>query len=139
MRVFWDTNLFIYLLEPYGDLTAAVVGLAERMVVRGDRLYTSAITLGELLVQAMIRVDAMEVARLKRAVADHATVVPFDEQAADVYARIRAETDLRGPDAFQLACAGSAGAELFVTNDERLSRKVVPGIPILTSLRSVPI
>jgi len=37
-----------------------------------------------------------------------------------------------GPDAIQLACA--AAAHLFITNDDRLSRKQVPGVKFIASL-----
>jgi len=50
-RVFWDTNLFIYLMEGSGDLARRVVDLRERMLARRDQLYTSTLTLGEVLVK----------------------------------------------------------------------------------------
>ena len=49
-NIFWDTNLFIYLVEDSGALANRVVELWTGMRERGDRLYTSAFTLGELLV-----------------------------------------------------------------------------------------
>ena len=52
-RVFWDTNLFVYLLEDKGELTDAVVSLRERMVERSDELLTSSLTLGEILVKPL--------------------------------------------------------------------------------------
>ena len=50
-RIFWDTNLFVYLFEDKGALTERVVSLRERMIDRGDELLTSALTLGEILVK----------------------------------------------------------------------------------------
>ena len=50
-RVFWDTNLFVYLLEDKGELTDAVVSLRRRMIERSDELLTSTLTLGEILVK----------------------------------------------------------------------------------------
>jgi predicted nucleic acid-binding protein len=41
---------------------------------------------------------------------------------------------IRPPDAIQLACAAQANVDLFITNDDRLSHKVVPGIQFVTSL-----
>lgn len=35
-RIFWDTNLFVYLLEDKGELTERVVSLRERMIERND-------------------------------------------------------------------------------------------------------
>jgi predicted nucleic acid-binding protein len=137
--VFWDTNLFIYLFEPNGILSDAAEGLEQRMRERGDRLFTSTITLGELLVRARSEFDEHEVDRLRLGLGRVATMIPFDERAADHYASIRSRTTIKGPDALQLACAAASGADLFVTNDDRLSRRIVPGVGILCSLRGVPI
>jgi hypothetical protein len=40
----------------------------------------------------------------------------------------------KAPDAIQLACAAAAGVDLFITNDDRLSRKHVPEVKFITSL-----
>lgn len=50
-RVFWDTNLFIYLVEDTPHWGDQVVALRQRMLRRGDLLFTSALTVGEVLVQ----------------------------------------------------------------------------------------
>ena len=50
-RIFWDTNLFIYLLEDRGERARQVTALREWMMERRDELLTSAITLGEVLVK----------------------------------------------------------------------------------------
>jgi predicted nucleic acid-binding protein len=41
---------------------------------------------------------------------------------------------LKHPDAIQLACATNARCDLFITNDDRLSQKIVPGIQFIASL-----
>ncbi len=56
-RIFWDTNLFIYLLEGHGSLGKRVVDLRRSMLSRGDQLLTSALTLGEVLVKPMEQGD----------------------------------------------------------------------------------
>ena len=50
-RIFWDTNLFIYLFEDNGALSKAVARLRSKMLDRGDQLLTSTLTLGEILVK----------------------------------------------------------------------------------------
>ena len=72
--------------------------------------------------------------RYTRAIEATAVVVPFSAESAPIYARIRIDRSIRPPDAIQLACAAAAEVDLFVTNDERLSRKSVPGIQFITSL-----
>lgn len=133
-RIFWDTNLFIYLIEDYGELSERVVQLRERMLRRADRLYTSTLTLGEVLVKPHEAGNAELELQYETALAAGATVVPFDAGAARRYAAIRMDRSIRPPDAIQLACAAQAAVELFVTNDERLAQKIVPGIHFVTSL-----
>jgi predicted nucleic acid-binding protein len=43
------------------------------------------------------------------------------------------------PDAIQLACAAAAGIDLFITNDDRLSKFHVQGIHFITGLDQAPI
>ena len=61
-------------------------------------------------------------------------IYPFNPGCARRYAEIRQDRALRAPDALQLACAASAHCNLFITNDERLSRKNVEGIDFIVSL-----
>ena len=131
-RVFWDTNLFVYLLEG-GAFAARVREIRSRMLARGDQLMTSALTLGELLVAPKTKGEA--------AVRDHemtlrgiATILPFDVQCASRYAAIRADRTIKPPDAIQLSCAAAAEVDLFITNDDRLSRRQIPDIKFITSL-----
>lgn len=131
-RVFWDTNLFIYLFEG-GPFGADVRRLRERMLSRGDVLVTSALTLGEVQVLPL-RTSASEAERALEAVRRVATIVSFDEEASRRYAAIRQDRAIKPADAIQLACAASAGVDLFITNDDRLSTRNVPGVKFITSL-----
>lgn len=134
-RVFWDTNLFVYLIEDKGERTERVAALRRRMFERNDELLTSALTLGELLVKPIGAGDDDLRSRYEQLITAGATVLPFDARAAPRFAEIRQDRSIRAPDAIQLACAAVAGTDLFVTNDERLSRKNVPGIEFIQSLR----
>ncbi len=138
-RIFWDTNLFIYLFEGSAVFGGQVASLREKMVRRGDQLVTSTLTLGEVLVKPMKEGDtrlSKEYAEVLPAVA---VLLPFDEKAATVYAQLRGDSGLRAPDAIQLACAASFGVDLFVTNDARLHNRQVSGIQFIVPLERVPI
>jgi predicted nucleic acid-binding protein len=103
------------------------------MLARGDQLLTSALTLGELLVKP--REKGEEAVRdHERTIRQIATVLPFDAACAPRYAAIRADRTIKAPDAIQLACAAAAATDLFITNDDRLSRKHVPDVKFITSL-----
>lgn len=134
-RVFWDTNLFIYLAEDTGVLGERVARLRVRMLDRGDELLTSTLTLGEVLVKPTAAGDELLRRRYEATLSEHVNLIPFNEAAARAYASIRArERSIRPPDAMQLACASQARVDLFITNDDRLSAKVIPGIQFVTSL-----
>jgi predicted nucleic acid-binding protein len=133
-RVFWDTNLFIYLFEDRGGRSERVARLRERMLERNDQLCTSTLTLGEVLVKPLERGEEGLLRRYEAALSRSVMLIPFDREAARAYASLRRDRALRAPDAIQLACAARAGTDLFITNDERLSRCVVPGIQFIVSL-----
>ena len=135
-RIFWDSNLFIYLLEGTGETADRVAMLRQRMKERGDQLCTSALTLGEVLVKPVSEGRKDLVDKYYRALTS-ATVLmlSFDRECARRYAEIRQDRAIRAPDALQLACAANADCNLFITNDERLSRKNVAGIDFIVSLQ----
>ncbi len=132
-RVFWDTNLFVYLVEGHGRANQ-VVALRQRMMEREDELLTSALTLGEVLVKPMEAGDRELRQRYENVITAGAVVLPFDARAAPRFAEIRRDRSIRAPDAIQLACASAAGVDLFITNDDRLSRKRVRGIHFIQPL-----
>jgi predicted nucleic acid-binding protein len=109
------------------------------MLERGDRLITSTLTLGEILVKPAERGDAQLCSRYEAALSAAALILPFDAKAAVSYASLRTDRALRPPDAIQLACAGAAGVDLFITNDARLQRKQVDGIQFIVPLERSPV
>jgi predicted nucleic acid-binding protein len=138
-RIFWDSNLFIYLLEDYPEYSQAVADLRQKMLERGDRLLTSALTLGEILVKPSVLGDLALCQLYEDILGKTASLLPFDLAAARRYAVIRRNRSVKAPDAIQLACAGEAGVDLFVTNDHRLQGKQVEGIQFIVALDQVPI
>lgn len=138
-RIFWDTNLFIYLFEGQGPLSRRVVALRESMLTRGDQLLTSTLTMGEILVKPIERGDAELSKKYEETLAATSLMIPFDLKAAKIYASLRGDRSLRAPDAIQLACAAGAGVDLFITNDTRLHAKQIVGIQFIVSLERVPL
>lgn len=101
---------------------------------RGDSLFTSALTVGEVLVKPVEHDDDARRRRWEQALSTGATVLPFDIDAALHYAEIQQVRSIRPADAIQLACAASASIDLFITNDDRLTRKAVRGIHFIQPL-----
>ena len=137
-RVFWDTNLFIYLFENYGSLGQRVKELRRAMLARGDQLITSTFTLGEVLVKPVEAGDDELIEKYESAITAASVMLPFDVRAARIYAKLRGDRSLRAPDAIQLACAAAAGVDLFITNDARLHARHVEGIQFIVSLDRAP-
>ena len=70
----------------------------------------------------------------------HLTISAFDVTAAEAYANIRQNRSIAPADAIQLACAESAQADLFITNDDRLTQKSIPGVSFfIASLSRAPV
>jgi len=134
-RIFWDTNIFIYLLEGSGELSQRTHQVLVRMAARKDELITSTLTLGELLVRPLEAGENDAVARYERFLSSPGVqLVDFDRAAARVFAELRVDRTIRPPDAVQLSCASVAGANLFITNDARLSQKKVTGVDFIVPL-----
>jgi predicted nucleic acid-binding protein len=129
----------VYLFEDKGELAERVAALRARMLQAGDQLLTSALTLGELLVKPLESGEEELSDIYERGLVSASTVIAFDAIAARFYARIRIDRSIRPPDAVQLACAARGGADLFITNDSRLSRKLIPGVPFIAALEHAPI
>lgn len=138
-RVFWDTNLFIYLFEGGQPFTQQVRALRKRMLERGDELLTSTMTLSEVQVGPRRNGKTVLAAQYRDAILQTATVLPFDVKAADICAQLRAEKNIKPPDAIQLSCAAAANVELFITNDHSLQRFNVLGIHFISALDKNPL
>jgi predicted nucleic acid-binding protein len=139
-RVFWDTNLFIYLFEDYGKHSERTAELRQKMLRRGDELLTSTLAIGELLTGPQKTGNKQLCDEYEEAIRLTAIIVGFDLTAAQKYAQLRARPPkIAAPDAIQLACAASAGVDLFLTNDIRLHSMHVPGIQFITSVDRAPL
>jgi predicted nucleic acid-binding protein len=138
-RVFWDTNLFIYLFEKNAEWSPRVIELRRRMLTRGDELLTSYLTVGEVITKPRQMNNAMlEKSYLNFFSSGCVELVSFDLAAAQRYGDIRSRERVRPADAIQLACAAAARTDLFVTNDNRLSELVVSGVTFVTGIERVP-
>lgn len=139
-RIFFDSNLFIYLLEDETGRGRRVQEILERMEQRGDRLLTSTLTVGEVLVRPLLSANPDLVTAYDALFrSPDIEVVPFDLEAGANYAHIRHDRSIKPPVAIQLACAARARTDLFLTNDARLSRRSVEGIQFVATLETAPL
>jgi predicted nucleic acid-binding protein len=138
-RIFWDSNLFIYLFENSPKYAQVVEDLWKKMLKRHDQLVTSTLTVGEVMVKPMATGEIATCDRYEKILSSSALIIPFDQKVARRYAMVRAKTSIKGPDAVQLACASEAGVDLFITNDNHLRGKQVDGIQFIVTLDNLPL
>jgi predicted nucleic acid-binding protein len=135
-RVYWDSMLFIYMIEGHPTYASRVKEIFEEMERRGDVLCTSVFTIGEVLtgprkIGAQIVVDRTRQFFLD---SNQVDILPFNISTSDRYSLIRATTTARSADAIHLASASESGVDLFITHDKKLQRLAIPGIHFITGL-----
>jgi predicted nucleic acid-binding protein len=136
-RVFWDTMIFIYLTEDNPKYFERCRYLLERSYERGDSLFTSHLVLGEVLAGAEKSPDPKKSSAIRQIAAEMGfSALPFDEGAVTTFGHLRAGERLKIADSINLACAASAGMDLFLTNDKRLPKLHVPGIQFVVSFEA---
>jgi uncharacterized protein len=136
-RIYWDTMLFVYWLEDHPLHAPRVRQILSKMEERQDQLYTSAFTVGEVLV-GPYKLRALDTARRIREFFESSFVeiIPYTLKTADLYARMRADQGISPADAIHLACAAQVNTDLFLTNDASLAGKVVAGIHFIAGLNT---
>jgi predicted nucleic acid-binding protein len=135
-RVFWDTNLFIYLLQSHPEYGKRVEYLRRRSLERGDELCTSALAVGEVLAGVYRDKTEEDAAIVLKGIQSTVTVFPFTADAMDLFGRLRAKLRTSAADTIHLACAAVAGVDLFLTNDKDLVKLQVPGIKFIVNFNS---
>lgn len=130
-----DTGPLIYYIEEHADFLPHVAPFFEA-AERGEfRVVTSLVTLIEVLIHPL-RQGRPELAQQYRDVllhSEHLLPVRLDEGVAEKAAELRANYNLRTPDAIQLATAFRSGASWFLTSDACLPE--IDGISILVLKR----
>ncbi|HEY6448328.1 MAG TPA: PIN domain-containing protein [Acidobacteriaceae bacterium] len=136
-RIYWDTMLFVYMLEADPRFGPRVRQIHREMTRRGDALCTSVFTVGEVLTGPRKKGRDDVAAELKDYfISDELELIPFTVGIAEEYSRIRADYSVLPADAIHLASAAQARSDLFLTNDRRLQRLNIPGISFIAGLEA---
>jgi predicted nucleic acid-binding protein len=134
-RIYFDTMIYAYWLEDHAALSERVRQIYDAMLRRGDTLCSSLFVLSELLV-GPLKVQDTQAAKLIEQYfqSDAVTMLPYTFASVRIFARLRAQHEVRSLDALHLAIAATDRVDLFLTNDHRLQKLVVPGLPFIASL-----
>jgi predicted nucleic acid-binding protein len=129
--------LLIYLLEGHPTYRQRADQLLARARRRGDTLFTSYLALGEMMAGAE-KSQLPQKAQTIRDILEEIgfTFLPFDKGAVAPFSRLRARERLKIADAIHLACAASAGIDLFLTGDKQLLRLDIPGIQFIADFNT---
>ncbi len=119
-----DTSPLIYFIEENPRYSEVVRPFFEAVSHGEITVVTSAITLLEILVHPLREGATDLVTQYQQILLESANIrcLPVSHQIAASAAHLRAEYNLRTPDAIQLSTAITAGAAVFLTNDSRLPR-----------------
>lgn len=136
-RIFWDSMLFIYLLEDHPAFSERAGRLLDRAYNRGDSLYTSYLALGEVMAGAEKSKTPRKAQAVREIVKEMGfSCLPFDEGAVTPFSRLRSIEKVKIADSIHLACAASAGIDLFLTGDQQLLKLDVPGIQFIADFNN---
>jgi uncharacterized protein len=134
-RIYWDSMLFIYMLEANPTFGPKVRRILNQIVNRGDTLGTSVFTMGEVLTGPRRRGSTSGVDAVRKYFLSGATeILPFTERTADQYGIIRSANRVSQADGIHLATAAEAGVDIFFTNDRDLRKLSIPGIKFFADL-----
>jgi predicted nucleic acid-binding protein len=131
-RILLDSVSIVYYLERNPAYFAAASEWMERVNAGQLTAAASALLLAEVLVPAY-RAGKPAAARQARAALEripNLELLDVTAAVSDVAARLRAEHNLRTPDALHVATALTEGAGWIVTNDRRLKRVESEGVRV---------
>ena len=126
-----DSTPLIYFIEESPAYLETVRPFFEALDRAECSAVTSVVTLLEVLVHPL-RHNDQKLAEHYRDIllnSEGLTTVLLSQEIAEKAAQLRAASNLRTPDAIQIATALHEGASFFLTNDTRLPS--IPGLTIL--------
>ena len=121
-RAYFDTNVFIYLIEGYAAFEASLDEIRQSILRREAEVFTSELTLCEVLVLPF-RSHNTELAHIYRQFIEESGAFTLLSTTRETYIRaslFRAQMGLKMADAIHMATAVENGCEVFVSNDSGL-------------------
>jgi predicted nucleic acid-binding protein len=126
-----DTAPLIYFIEENPTYLQAADAFFEAIFRSEFSVVTSVITIPEVLVYPLRQGNTVLAQQYRDILfnSQGLTTIDIVSDIAEVAAQLRADYNLRTPDAIQMATAIAQGASFFLTNDARL-----PSLPDLSVL-----
>lgn len=130
-RAYFDTNVFIYLLEGFPSLESELREIKD-CILDGEAIVTSELTICEALVKPF-RANDVKLVLTYRQFIEESGAVQLLPTSRDIYVRAglyRAQFGLKKPDAIHVATAVEAGCDILLSNDRTL--KAPQGLRIVS-------
>jgi uncharacterized protein len=116
-----DSNVLIYLLEGVGPRADAAAVVVDAVARGGTDGILASVAIAEILVPAATANDGVGFEEVAATLRDLGfRIIALDASVAEDVAWIRGRSGIPIADAIHLACARSAGATIFLTNDRRI-------------------
>jgi predicted nucleic acid-binding protein len=132
--------LFVYLLEKNPLYFKTVQRILERSYERDDRLFTSYLALGEVLVGARTSPVPRRAEEICGLIDEMGfSLLPFAERSVAPFAHLRQVHRVKPADAISLSCAASAGVDIFLTGDKNLCKVHVTGVHFISNFETAPL
>ncbi len=121
-----DSNIFIRALDDPGSLGEKSRTFLEKLRQTTPKVFISVMVLEEFFVKVYKQSRAADSNNILDFITMGGLVqlVDINRQIALLAAKIRADYNIKAPDAIHLASAIESGARVFITTDKRLPRKV---------------
>jgi predicted nucleic acid-binding protein len=134
-KVYLDTSPVIYSVEKHADYWQILLPLWESLKAGDIEIFTSELTLLETLVQPVKRdnqilISAYETLLTKTEI----NLLPISLDILRESANLRAEQNLKTPDAIHASTAFTANCSYFIANDKGFKRLSNINVVILSEL-----
>lgn len=121
-----DSNIFIRALDDHGPLGEKSRTFLEELRHTTSKIYISVMVLEEFFVKVYKQKKEKDLENILDFITldGLAQLIEVNKNIALLAAKIRAQNNIKAPDAIYLASAIEAGAGVFVTTDKRLPGKL---------------
>jgi predicted nucleic acid-binding protein len=130
-RVYLDTNIWIYALEGYPLFVQDLTQLLQTIDQGNLSAVTSELSIAEVLVKPFQNQDLIQQATYKQVISSsqNLSVIPVNRQILIEAAKLRANVNIKLPDAIHAATALLTQCSTFLTNDQRF--QVIPNLTVV--------
>lgn len=130
-KVYFDANVFIYLMEGFAAFAADISDIGESLLHTEAEFFTSELTLCEVLVLPFRQNDTSLIARYRSLIEESGSfgLLPTRRETYVRASLFRGQFAMKTSDAIHMASAAEAGCQVFVTADRGI--KAPRGIEVV--------